>query len=273
MEYEDMEIDWASYLNDRENEFDFASIDNLNGEFTSGSLARASVEPAMGNPDVEAEHTASASDGHMSEFYTFGMLDVTTIDPSLLHPHHSNLSDPHLQNGHTNMTDNNHGTESHHIDTPEDSITQQHHITPNRDHDASHETQVTSTKVKKSRTNLPKAAVAILNKWLFEHESDPYPSEAEKLDLSGRSGLQLSQVNYWFMNARKRTLRSGYDSSVSLSESESVRSTRNGHDKTSQRSGQLRRSGSNESLSSSALDSDSSASRPPKRGRKRRYLN
>jgi hypothetical protein len=273
MEYDATDIDWAFYLNDRGDEFNLAGIDNPSGECMSGSLGRAFGEPAIDNPDVESEYTASASDGYLSELYTFDVLDSTTIDPSLLHLHHSNLSDPPLQTGHNNMPDDNDETESHHIDTSENPITRQHHIILNGDHHAPGDTTVTATKAKKSRTNLPEAAVAILKAWLFGHESDPYPSQAEKLELSARSGLQLSQVNHWFMNARKRTMHSGYESSISLSESESVRSTRNACGRTSQRFCQLRRTSSNESLSSSALDSDSSASRPPRRGRKRRYFN
>ncbi|KAI8871457.1 hypothetical protein GQ42DRAFT_106992, partial [Ramicandelaber brevisporus] len=54
----------------------------------------------------------------------------------------------------------------------------------------------------KRRGNLPKFVVAILKKWLLEHVSHPYPSEDEKIDLANRTGLTLSQISNWFINAR-----------------------------------------------------------------------
>ena len=252
-----MDVDWTSYLNDGGDEFNFADIDYSSGASMFG-ITPAFVEPAMNGKDVKAEHTASATDGYPNEPHTSGVLDAMTIDPSLLYRSNFSSDNPNstslLQNGHATMPSEICETESNALDASGDAL-------------------ITATKVKKRRTNLPSAAVAILKTWLFEHESDPYPTEAEKLELSARSGLQPSQVNYWFMNARKRTLHSGYESSVSVSESESVRSTANARGQISQRSGHRRRSTSTESISSFTWDSDSSVSRPPKRGRKRMYSN
>eukprot|EP01083_Nonionella_stella_P158753 517058_1 len=60
---------------------------------------------------------------------------------------------------------------------------------------------------KKRRTTLPKEAVSVLRTWLFNHFQHPYPTEEEKKSLAIGTGLQVSQVNYWFINARVRIWR------------------------------------------------------------------
>lgn len=59
----------------------------------------------------------------------------------------------------------------------------------------------------KKRGNLPKQATNILKTWLFSNFLHPYPSEAEKLELSQQTGLTITQINNWFINARVRTWR------------------------------------------------------------------
>lgn len=56
----------------------------------------------------------------------------------------------------------------------------------------------------KKRGNLPKTATSLLKNWLFQHFLHPYPTEEEKRDLSAKSGLSLTQINNWFINARVR---------------------------------------------------------------------
>uniref|UniRef100_A0AAF5Q4R8 Homeobox domain-containing protein n=2 Tax=Wuchereria bancrofti TaxID=6293 RepID=A0AAF5Q4R8_WUCBA len=58
----------------------------------------------------------------------------------------------------------------------------------------------------KRKTQLPARAVELLKTWLFLHSSHPYPSEKEKAVLSRETGLQMVQINNWFINARRRIL-------------------------------------------------------------------
>jgi hypothetical protein len=59
----------------------------------------------------------------------------------------------------------------------------------------------------KKRGTLPKEAVKVLRKWLFDHFTHPYPTDEEKQLLSNQTGLKVAQVNYWFINARVRIWR------------------------------------------------------------------
>jgi len=59
----------------------------------------------------------------------------------------------------------------------------------------------------KKRGNLPKHATNTLKTWLFSNFLHPYPSESEKLELSQQTGLSITQINNWFINARVRTWR------------------------------------------------------------------
>ncbi|KAJ5832979.1 Homeodomain [Penicillium riverlandense] len=61
-------------------------------------------------------------------------------------------------------------------------------------------------KTKRRRGNLPKPVTDILRAWFHEHLDHPYPSEEDKQMFMTRTGLSISQISNWFINARRRQL-------------------------------------------------------------------
>ena len=57
---------------------------------------------------------------------------------------------------------------------------------------------------RKRRGNLPKWATDYLKQWFFEHVAHPYPTEQEKQELCKITGLGMTQLSNWFINARRR---------------------------------------------------------------------
>ncbi|KAE8144148.1 homeobox KN domain-containing protein [Aspergillus avenaceus] len=62
------------------------------------------------------------------------------------------------------------------------------------------------SKNKRRRGNLPKPVTDILRAWFHEHLDHPYPSEEDKQMFMTRTGLTISQISNWFINARRRQL-------------------------------------------------------------------
>ncbi|KAI5165063.1 hypothetical protein NEIRO03_0127 [Nematocida sp. AWRm78] len=56
------------------------------------------------------------------------------------------------------------------------------------------------------RMNYPKTITKILKTWLSKHIDNPYPDEVEKKYLIYKTGLGNTQINNWFINARRRIL-------------------------------------------------------------------
>ncbi|KAF9651674.1 hypothetical protein BDM02DRAFT_3126950 [Thelephora ganbajun] len=59
---------------------------------------------------------------------------------------------------------------------------------------------------KGKRGKLPKPVTDYLKDWLHRHSDHPYPSEDEKKQLCQATGLSMSQVSNWMINARRRIL-------------------------------------------------------------------
>uniref|UniRef100_A0A453J5V1 Homeobox domain-containing protein n=1 Tax=Aegilops tauschii subsp. strangulata TaxID=200361 RepID=A0A453J5V1_AEGTS len=57
---------------------------------------------------------------------------------------------------------------------------------------------------KRRAGKLPGDTTTILKQWWQEHAKWPYPTEDDKAKLVEETGLQLKQINNWFINQRKR---------------------------------------------------------------------
>ena len=57
---------------------------------------------------------------------------------------------------------------------------------------------------KGERSSLPKESRDVLKAWVFQHISNPYPTEYEKNLLAQQAGLTVLQVSNWFINTRRR---------------------------------------------------------------------
>ncbi|KAK2740654.1 hypothetical protein FQN57_006024 [Myotisia sp. PD_48] len=66
------------------------------------------------------------------------------------------------------------------------------------------ESESGDSREKKRRGNLPKPVTDMLRTWLWEHLDHPYPSEEDKQIFMNRTGLTISQISNWFINARRR---------------------------------------------------------------------
>ncbi|KAH9273986.1 hypothetical protein BASA83_003621 [Batrachochytrium salamandrivorans] len=62
----------------------------------------------------------------------------------------------------------------------------------------------------KSRSSRPNHSIEVqqyLRDWLKRHRTHPYPSEEAKQGMCQHTGLDLVQLNNWFINARRRYLK------------------------------------------------------------------
>eukprot|EP00122_Pirum_gemmata_P015330 Pgem_evm1s14326 len=65
-------------------------------------------------------------------------------------------------------------------------------------------------------SNKNRTSIAILKKWLEDNKHHPYPERQEKRDLVIRTGLTLHQINWWFINRRRRNSHHSFSSRGSL---------------------------------------------------------
>lgn len=69
---------------------------------------------------------------------------------------------------------------------------------------------------KRRAGKLPGDTTSVLKSWWHAHAKWPYPTEDEKARLVQETGLQLKQINNWFINQRKRNWHSNPSSSAAL---------------------------------------------------------
>ncbi|KAK3021243.1 hypothetical protein RJ639_047515 [Escallonia herrerae] len=69
---------------------------------------------------------------------------------------------------------------------------------------------------KRRAGKLPGDTTSVLKSWWQSHSKWPYPTEDDKARLVQETGLQLKQINNWFINQRKRNWHSNPSSSTVL---------------------------------------------------------
>ncbi|KAL1212621.1 Homeobox protein knotted-1-like 3 [Cardamine amara subsp. amara] len=69
---------------------------------------------------------------------------------------------------------------------------------------------------KRRAGKLPGDTTSVLKSWWQSHSKWPYPTEEDKARLVQETGLQLKQINNWFINQRKRNWHSNPSSSTVL---------------------------------------------------------
>ncbi|KAK1269991.1 hypothetical protein QJS04_geneDACA005340 [Acorus gramineus] len=69
---------------------------------------------------------------------------------------------------------------------------------------------------KRRAGKLPGDTTSLLKAWWQSHSKWPYPTEDDKARLVQETGLQLKQINNWFINQRKRNWHSNPSSSTVL---------------------------------------------------------
>lgn len=67
---------------------------------------------------------------------------------------------------------------------------------------------------KRRAGKLPGDTTSVLKAWWQSHAKWPYPTEEDKAKLVQETGLQLKQINNWFINQRKRNWHSNPSSST-----------------------------------------------------------
>ncbi|MQL91906.1 hypothetical protein Taro_024513 [Colocasia esculenta] len=69
---------------------------------------------------------------------------------------------------------------------------------------------------KRRAGKLPGDTTSVLKSWWQSHSKWPYPTEDDKARLVQETGLQLKQINNWFINQRKRNWHSNPSSSSTV---------------------------------------------------------
>ncbi|KAG1362392.1 homeobox protein knotted-1-like 3 [Cocos nucifera] len=69
---------------------------------------------------------------------------------------------------------------------------------------------------KRRAGKLPGDTTSVLKQWWQQHSKWPYPTEDDKAKLVEETGLQLKQINNWFINQRKRNWHNNSQSATTL---------------------------------------------------------
>nr|GLL49298.1 homeobox protein HD1 [Ipomoea trifida] len=69
---------------------------------------------------------------------------------------------------------------------------------------------------KRRAGKLPGDTTTVLKNWWQQHSKWPYPTEDDKAKLVEETGLQLKQINNWFINQRKRNWHSNSHTSCDM---------------------------------------------------------
>lgn len=69
---------------------------------------------------------------------------------------------------------------------------------------------------KRRAGKLPGDTTSVLKEWWHQHSKWPYPTEDDKAKLVQETGLQLKQINNWFINQRKRNWHNSSNSATDL---------------------------------------------------------
>ncbi|KAI3823655.1 hypothetical protein L1987_05095 [Smallanthus sonchifolius] len=69
---------------------------------------------------------------------------------------------------------------------------------------------------KRRAGKLPGDTTSMLKDWWQQHSKWPYPTEDDKAELVEETGLQLKQINNWFINQRKRNWHNNSNSVTTL---------------------------------------------------------
>ncbi|KAJ0251858.1 Homeobox protein knotted-1-like 5 [Hirschfeldia incana] len=76
---------------------------------------------------------------------------------------------------------------------------------------------------KRRAGKLPGDTTSVLKEWWRTHAKWPYPTEEDKAKLVQETGLQLKQINNWFINQRKRNWNNNSSTSSSVSKNKRKR--------------------------------------------------
>ncbi|KAI3643390.1 hypothetical protein MP228_012945 [Amoeboaphelidium protococcarum] len=169
--------------------------------------ARAPMQNPQHHPHHHHHHQHQYSLQQQHHQYQQQMFTQSPLD------HGVNASEP------TNINSAQMGRSQQHMERQQHQQQQQH----SRYQDSSSLSSMLSNR--RTRENLPKHVTQALKSWLFNNQQNPYPKESQKRDLCKQLGLTPTQLNNWFINARRRYLKKSTADQQSSSQDQGSRSS------------------------------------------------